>query len=115
MTTTTVKKKDTRAPRRAYVSLDRPLARGEVRHGILSRGQGTLVFDETDQQWLQRGQRSYVLRQFPHGRLRRTAGGRLRIRLEFDIEMETFDVIRLGQELGDIADYVCRYQERRRR
>lgn len=101
--------------KRSYIQLDRPLGEGEVRHGLLSKGTGTLVFDETDDSWTQRRQRSYTLRRFRHGTLRRLEDGKLRIRLTFDVPRETLDFIALGQELGDISDYVCRYQERRRR
>lgn len=97
------------------VAIDRPMKKNEVRHGVLTKGQGTLIFDETDESWTSRRQRSYVLRTFPHGRLRRMANGNLRIRLEFPVGLEDYDLIRLGQELGDIAEYVCKYQERRKR
>ena len=113
MTTKTNKK--TEAPRRTFVTIDRPLKKGEQRHGVLTKGSRSLIFDETDESWTSRRQRSYVLRTFPHGRLRRMDNGNLRIRLEFNINMEDYDLIQLGQELGDIAEYVCKYQERRKR
>lgn len=112
MTIKTTKK--TEVPRRTFVTLERPLKKGEVRHGVLTKGQGTLIFDETDESWTTRRQRSYVLRTFPHGRLRRLDNGNLRIRLEFPVGLEDYDLIQLGQELGDIAEYVCKYQERRK-
>jgi len=112
---TTQKTKKTEAPKRTFVTLDRPLKKGEVRHGVLTKGSRSLVFDETDESWTSRRQRSYVLRTFPHGRLRRMANGNLRIRLEFPVGLEDYDLIQLGQELGDIAEYVCKYQERRKR
>ena len=105
----------TEAPKRAYVTIDRPMKKGELRHGVLSRGMRTLVFDETDESWTGRRQRSYVLQKFPHGNLRRLENGTLRIRLEFNVQMEDYDAIELGQEMGDIAEYVCKYQERRRK
>ena len=111
----TEKTKKTEVPRRTFVTIDRPLKKGEQRHGVLTKGKRSLVFDETDESWTCRRQRSYVLRSFPHGRLRRLDNGNLRIRLEFNINMEDYDLIRLGQELGDIAEYVCKYQERRKR
>lgn len=97
------------------INLDRPLLKGEVRHGLLSKGEGALVFDETEAEpWTLRRQKSYTLRRFRHGTLRRMENGQLRIRLTFDVPREVFDCIDLGLELGNIADYVCRYQERRR-
>lgn len=101
--------------KRSYVTIERPLRKGEVRHGLLSKGEGTLVFDETDEAWTARRQKSYALKRFPHGTLRRMDDGKLRIRLQFDVPCEIYDCISLGVELGDIADYVCRYQERRGR
>ena len=109
------KNKGTEAPKRTYVTIDRPMKKGELRHGVLSKGMHTLVFDETDESWTSRRQRSYLLQKFPHGNLRRLENGTLRIRLEFNVQMEDYDIIELGQELGDIAEYVCKYQERRRK
>lgn len=90
------------------------MKKDEIRHGILSQGLKSLVFDETEESWVHNRRRSVLLRSFPHGRLRRLENGNLRIRLEFAVGLEDYDLIQLGQELGDIAEYVCKYQERRK-
>ena len=101
--------------KRCYINLDQPLRAGEVRHGLLSRGAGALVFDETeDGKWQLTRRRSYQLRKFPHGTLRRMENGELRIRLTVRPTETTLDQIAFGGELGDIAEYICRYMERRR-
>lgn len=107
----------TKTQKRQFVTLDRPLRGGEVRQGILTRGKGTLLFEETeDMKWLAQRRRSYTLRVFPHARVRRMEDGELvvRVRVRPD-DFETLDFIIFGQEMGDVSDYVCRYAERRRR
>ncbi len=101
--------------KRMYVNVDSPLKDGEVRTGLLSKGKGALVFDETQEQpWLRSGKKGHQLKKFPHGIARRMDDGEVRIRLRVMPTETDLDMIEFGGEMGDIAEYICRYMERRK-
>lgn len=102
--------------KRCYINLETPLKAGEVRHGLLSKGKGSLVFDETlDEDWRSRRRKSWELRKFRYGTLRRMDDGELRMRIVIQPHMQSdLDIIEFGQELGEISDYIARYLAKRK-
>lgn len=101
------------------VRIDKPIKRGETRHGVLSREMnGTVCFDETDQQWLDRPVRRTVrLKKFPkYGTTVSRKADRLKITLTLPVAEQTvLHYIDISQELTDALLYTSMYRERRRR
>ena len=105
------------------VKIDKPIRRGEVRHGVLTREQnGVVCFDETDQGWLNNPvRRSVQLKRFPLGT--RVVRKRDEVRITLTVSLaeldgknrDTLDSLEYCNELSDAVIYAMRYAERRRR
>lgn len=98
------------------VKVEKPLRKGETRHGVLTReANGVVCFDETDQQWLNNPvRRSIRLRRFPLGTRVSRKADRLKITLELPIDVfDALQVIHWGLELSDALAYASSYAERR--
>ena len=100
------------------VRIDKPMKKGETRHGVLSREMnGVVCFDETDQQWLNNPTRRTVrLKRFPLGTRVSRKNSSLTIKLELPIDVfDTMQVINWGLELSDALSYAVSYAERRKK
>ena len=99
------------------VRIEKPIRKGETRHGVLSREMnGVVCFDETDQQWLNNPVRRTVrLKRFPLGTRVSRKDGRLKITLEVPVLDSVMQCLDLSQELTDALLYCERYAERRNR
>ncbi|MBR1789680.1 MAG: hypothetical protein IJ762_10940 [Bacteroidaceae bacterium] len=100
------------------VRIEKPIRKGEQRHGVLSREMnGAVCFDETDQQWLNNPvRRSVRLKRFPLGTRVSRKADRLKLTLEFHMSGVTaLDLISASAELTDALLYCSAYMERRNR
>ncbi len=98
------------------VRIDKPIKKGEQRHGVLSREMnGVVCFDETNQ-WLNtRGAKSIRLKVFEKYGTRVTRKGD-KVVLKQEVPVADFDVLdTLGrsEEMTDALLYISAYAERR--
>lgn len=98
------------------VRIDKPIKKGEQRHGVLSREMnGVVCFDETNQ-WLGRpGTRSIRLKVFDkYGTRVSRKGDRLILKMELPVMDDILDEIAVNDELCDAVAYARQYRERRK-
>ena len=101
------------------VRIEKPIKKGEQRHGVLTREMnGTVCFDETDQKWLNNPTRkSLRLKKFePYGTRVTRKAGVLVIKQEVPVtgDCDFQEMLHRSLELSDAMMYIGRYMERRR-